>query len=460
MLLSLAISTAFLMEGLDSTIMVAAIPAIAADFHIEPLRINLAISVYLMTLAAVIPASSWLADRFGAKRTFLLAMALFMLSSLAAAFAQNLTQLVLMRALQAVAGALMTPVGRLLLIRSAPKDQLANAIAWMSMPALIGPVLGPLLGGFIVTYASWPFIFLVKMPFGILGMIFAARLLPPDEPGKRYDFDLLGFAYCAAFLGAVQLLLDQLVHRFLSPVAIIALIILLPVAALAYLRHVRGRPIPALDLSLLKLKLFRIGFFAGGLSRLGFNALPFLFQLQLQLGFGWSAADAGSVVFVIAASAILLKPMMRRALARFGFRITLVGNAMLGAAITAVLGFVGPDTPVAVMVVLVFLFGVMRSLQFNTTNTLLFAEIPRERQSASTSLGGVGQQLSMGLGISVAAVLVAQLQAFGLSIAAEAISVAIFIVAGLTALSGLFFLRLNQADGADVSRHRAANARN
>lgn len=459
MLLSLSISAAFLMEGLDSTIMVSAIPAIAADFGIEPLRINLALSIYLVTLAAVIPASAWLADHFGAKRIFLWAMGAFMLMSVGAALAQDLTTLVLMRALQAVAGALMTPIGRLLLIRAASKNQLASAIAWMSTPALIGPVLGPLIGGYVVTYLSWQWIFFVKMPFGILGIIFAARLLPPDEPGERYNFDLLGFAICAVFLGAAQLLLDQLVHVFLPVRVIMVMIAVLPVCVLSYALHMRRNAAPALDLTLLKLRLFRVGFFGGGLSRLGFNALPFLFQLQLQIGFGWSAADAGWVVFIVAASAIALKPMMRVVLAQFGFKMTLFGNAMLGAVTIASIGLVGPDTPIALTVWVVFLFGFMRSLQFNTINTLLFADIPRARQSASTSLGGVGQQLSMGLGISVAAVLVAQIQAMGMSVPAEAISASIFVIAGLTAVSGLFFLGLQHADGADVSRHKAYSAR-
>jgi len=457
MLLSLSISAAFLMETLDSTIIVAAMPAMATDFGVEPLRINLAISLYLVTLAAMIPASGWLADRFGAKRLFLWAMAAFMVTSLGGALSQNLAMLVSMRVLQAAAGALMTPVGRLLLIRNAPKEELAAAIAWMSMPTLIGPVLGPLVGGYIVTYASWPWIFLVKVPFGIAGMILAARLLPKDVPGPvAHRFDFRGFMLSAAFLGAAQLALDQLVHRFLPMPAISGLLGLLLVAAFGYFMHVRRHAAPVLDLGLLELKLFRVGFFAGGLSRIGFNALPFLLQLQLQIGFGWSAARAGWIVFIFAAGALVLKPMMRKVLARFGFRTTLCANALMGAVVSAALGFATSDTPLPLLVVLVFVYGLNRSLQFNSTNTLLFAEIPKERQSASTSLGGVGQQLSMGLGISIAAVLVAQLDAGGLNVPSSAISGAIFIIAGLTAISGLCFLRLAPGDGAVVSRHRAA----
>jgi len=454
LLLSLSISVAFLMETLDSTIIVPAIPAMAADFGVEPLRINLAISLYLVALAAMIPASGWLADRFGAKRIFLWAMAGFMVASIGAALSVSLEMLVGMRILQAVAGALMTPVGRLLLIRSVRKEELAAAIGWMSMPALVGPVLGPLVGGYIVTYASWPWIFLVKMPFGIAGLILAARMLPPDRPHPPGSFDVAGFVYCAACLGAAQLLLDQLVHVFLPVPAIATLFAAVPVMAVAFLWHSRRRQRPALDLTLLRLPLFRVGFFAGGLSRLGLNALPFLLQLQLQLGFGWSAARAGWIVFIVAAGALVFKPLMRRVLAAFGFRTTLSVNALLGGAIAAILASVGQQTPAVAIGVLVFGFGLCRSLQFNTVNTLLFAEIPSERQSASTALGGVGQQLSMGLGISVAAVLVAQFQNAGFTVPSQAMSSAMFVVAGLTAISGLLFLRLHPADGAVVSRHR------
>lgn len=455
LLLSLAISAAFLMETLDSTIMVAAIPAMAADFGVAALRVNVAISLYLVTMAATIPASSWFADRFGAKRVFLWAMVGFMVTSLGAALSPNLTTLVAMRVLQAIAGALMTPVGRLLLIRSTPKDQLAAAIAWMSTPALIGPVLAPLVGGYIVTYASWPWIFLVKIPFGIAGWILAARLLPADAPAMRYRFDGYGFLLCAVFLAIVQLALEQFVHRFLPLPVLWLLLAVLPAVAWAFTRHARGGRTVVLDFSLLQLRLFSSAFYAGGLSRIGLNALPFLLQLQLQLGFGWSAAKAGWVVLVVAASALLLKPLMRQVLARLGFRHTLFANAMVGAASTALLACTTADTSLIVLVSLVFIFGVARSLQFNTTNTLLYADIPKTRQSAGAALGGVGQQLSMALGISVAAAAVAQLQAFGLHVPAHAISGAMAIVAALTAVSGLLFLRLAPEDGAEVSHHLA-----
>ncbi len=451
LLLSLALSAAFLMETLDSTILVAALPAIAADFGVPVLSVNLTVSLYLMVMAATIPASGWLADRFGAKRLFLGAMVAFMVTSLGAALAPNLSTLVAMRILQAIAGALMTPVGRLLLIRNAPPAQLAAAIAWMSMPALVGPILGPLVGGYLVTYASWPWVFAVKLPFGIAGLILAARLLPADEPRPAQRFDSWGFLYCALVLGAAQLLLEQLVHRFLNAEQLAALLLVMTLALLLAVRHFRRCATPVLDPSLLRLPLFRTAFCAGGLSRLGLNALPFLLQLQLQLGFGWSAARAGWVVLCIALSALLLKPLMRLVLGRYGFRRTLAGNAALAVLTMVLLAGCTANTPLPLLVLVVLVFGVSRSLQFNAINTLMYAEIPKSRQSASTALGSVGQQLAMGLGISVAAVLVSQLQQLGQTLPATAMSGAMLAVAALTALSGWLFLSLAPDAGAVVS---------
>jgi MFS family permease len=453
--LALTLSAAFLIETLDSTILVAALPAIAASFGVDPLRVNLALSAYLVTLAALMPASGWCADRFGARRVFLWAMTAFMLTSLGAALAPDLRTLVAMRALQGAAGALMTPIGRLLLVRHAPREQLANAIAWLSMPALIGPVLGPLAGGLIVTWASWPWIFAVKLPFGLLGLWQAARRLPADRPQPVQPFDGRGFAGCAGVLAIAQLLQDQLVHRQLGWPSLALLGAGLPLLAALTLRHLRRTPRPVLALDLLHQRLFGAGFWAGGLSRIGLNAVPFLLQLQLQLGFGWTAAQAGGVVFIVAAGALVFKPLNRHVLALLGFRGTLAGNAAAGAVLALGLAAVRPDTPAPALLALVLAFGIVRSLQFNTTNTLMFADLPRERQSAGSALGGVGQQLSMALGISLAAGLVARLQADGARPPVEAMALAMVAAAAVLGISALAFLRLRPDDGRDVSHHRA-----
>lgn len=455
LLLAMTCSSALLMEQLDSTILISAIPAIAGEFGIAPLRVNLAVTLYLVTVAAMIPASAWVADRFGAKRTFLTAICGFMLSSLGAACAQDLTMLIAMRVLQATFGAMMTPVSRLLLIRGIPREELATAIAWMSMPVLIGPVLGPLVGGWIVTYCDWRWIFLVNLPVGVLGLFFGWRFLPADGAARTpHPFDGRGFLLCAFVLAGAQLVLDQLVHPLLPPAVSLTLLAMVPAASLIYVLHARRHATPALDLTLLKLRLFRSAFLTGGLSRLGLNAVPFLLQIQLQLGFGWSAARAGMKVFAIAAGALVLKPLMRRVLAAFGFRQTLAWNAVLGALFTLALARVGPDTAPSLILVLVLLYGLTRSLQFNAINTLLYTEVPRARQSASTALGGVGQQLSMALGISLGAVMVAQLQSAGVTPDHRSISIALGVAGGVAALSGfVFLLTLQDQDGTVASGH-------
>jgi EmrB/QacA subfamily drug resistance transporter len=452
--IALTISSAFLMESLDGTILVAAIPAIAADFGVSPLQVNLTISLYLVTLGACIPASSWLADRLGAKSVFLWAMVLFMLTSIGAALSSSLEMLVTMRIIQAAAGAMMTPIGRLLLIRSVPKEELASAIAWMSMPVLIGPVLAPLIGGWLVTYASWQWIFLVKLPFGIAGLIAGWLLLPQDlrQPERRFDW--LGFLLCAFVIAAAQLALEQVVHPFMPLWLTAVSVCLLPAAVLAYWWHARRSDKPALDFSLMRLRLFRAGMLAGGLSRIGMNAFPFLLQLQLQIGFQWSAARAGTIVFAIAAGALVLKPVMRRVLAWLGFRRTLFFNALICAGFTAALGLVGPQVSPWLLLVLVLCYGVSRSLQFNTVNTMLFSDVPKEKQSASTALGGVGQQLSMALGVSIAAALVAQLAPDSAAPDASTFGNAILVAAAITAVSGFLFLSLKPSDGAAASGHR------
>ena len=458
--LALCVSIAFLMETLDSTILIAALPAIGDDFGIPPLRVNVAVTVYLVTLAVMIPASSWLADRFGARRVFLLAVLGFMVTSLGAALSQSLAQLVVMRIAQATAGAMMTPIGRLLLIRHTPRAHLASAIIWMSTPVQIGPVLGPLLGGWIVTYATWPLIFLVNLPLGLIGLVFAMRILPADAPAQsdratpRAPFDWRGFGLIAIVLAAAQIVIDQLVHPLLPVPLTLALLLAVPVAMGLYLRRPAPRPPgkPALDLSLMRLRLFRLALGWGVPARIGINAVPFLLQLQLQLGFGWSAARAGTVVVLIAGGAIVLKPFAAMILRRAGFRRGLAGNAGIAAALTVALALVGPDTPLPVLVALVLAFGISRSLQFNLINTLVFADVPADRQSSSTALAGVGQQLSMALGISIAAVLVAQLGALGIAPGAAAISAAMVGMAAITALAGLgYALTLRGEDGAAIA---------
>ena len=452
------IATAFLMEGLDSTIVIAALPAMARDFGIDPVRLTLVVTAYVLSLAAFIPASGWLADRFGARQLFASAIGLFVAASLASAMAQNLPALVAARVLQGISGAMMTPVGRLLIIRSFDKRDLAAAIAYLSMPVLIGPIAGPLLGGLIVTHASWRSIFLINLPIGLAGIGLTLRYVPATRPEARRPFDMPGFLLCAGALVALQAGLEDRVHPLLPDDSGLVAFPLAAALAGLYWRHarrtIRRSRRPALEIDLLSHRLFGAAFAFGGLSRIGLNAVPFLLQLQLQLSFGRTAFQAGATVFLIAFGALTLKPVTARTLARLGFRTLLCGNGLLGAAMIAGFALFGPDTRPAVLAVYTFVFGVTRSLQFNAVNALLYADLAPDRHSAGASLGSVGQQMAMGLGISLASVGLALLTQSGVA-AAVTYRVAFLGMALLTLISAFGFLLLHPGDGAQVSGHRA-----
>ena len=452
------IATAFLMEGLDSTIVIAALPAMARDFGVDPVRLTLVVTAYVLSLAAFIPASGWLADRFGARQLFTSAISLFVAASLASAMAQNLPTLVAARVLQGVSGAMMTPIGRLLIIRSFDKRHLASAIAYLSMPVLIGPIAGPLLGGLIVTHASWRYIFLINFPIGLAGIWLTLRFVPATLPEARRPFDVPGFLLCAGALVALQAGLEDCVHPLLPHGAGLAAFPLAAALAAAYWLHARRAMRrswrPALEIDLLSHRLFGAAFAFGGLSRIGLNAVPFLLQLELQLSFGRTPFQAGATVFLIAFGALALKPMTTRTLSRFGFRTVLCGNGLLGAAMIAGFALFGPDTPMAVLALYTATFGVTRSLQFNAVNALLYADIPSDRHSAGASLGSVGQQMAMGLGISLASVGLALLAGSGVA-AATTYRAAFVGMAVLTLVSASGFLLLHPGDGAQVSGHQA-----
>jgi EmrB/QacA subfamily drug resistance transporter len=448
------VAIAFLMEALDSTIITAALPAVAADFGVEPIRLNLAITAYALSLAAFIPASGWLADRLGARKLFVGAIMAFMLASVVSGLAQNLPMLIASRVAQGIAGAMMTPIGRLLIIRSFDKKDLASAIAYLSMPVLIGPILGPLLGGIIVTYASWRWIFFVNIPIGLLGIALTLKFIAPMAPEAPRRFDFLGFVLCALGLSALQFGLEDRVHPLLPGNLGLWTFALAALVMASYWLHARRRERPALEINLLGRRVFGIAFAFGGLSRIGLNAVPFILQLQLQLGFGRSPLEAGALVFLIAFGALLLKPMTRAMLALLGFRTLLCANGILGGVLIAGFSLFDAATPLWVVALYTFIFGFTRSLQFNAVNALLYADIPRERQSASAALGGVGQQVAMGLGISLSAVAISTITGWSGPALQPVYATAFLAMALITFISGFGFLLLKRGDGSEVSRHR------
>lgn len=446
------------MEQLDSTIIATAIPAMAESFGEPPVRLNLAITSYILSLAVFIPISGWLADRLGARRVFCAAIVVFTLGSVACGLAQSLPMLVATRVLQGIGGAMMSPVGRLILLRSFPKEQLVTAMAYVSIPALVGPTLGPLVGGALTTYASWRWIFFVNIPVGVVGIALALRYVEDVRSSVPPRFDVLGFLICGAGLGLLQLALETVGRPVLAPATVGAILAAAALCLALYAWHARRHPNPVLDLSLFRIRTFRIGTLTGGLCRVGMNAVPFLMPLMFQLGFGLTALESGLLTFASAIGAMTVKPVSATLLRACGFRRLLGANAVLAALWTAGFALFAPATPHALILAYVTVYGVIRTTQFSAINMVSYADIPPSRLSRSTSLGGVAQQLTLGFGVSLGAALLDTLAGPGGALPPETFRTAFLAMGALVLVSALGFLGLRFQDGSQVSGHRVRPA--
>lgn len=447
------VAVAFLMEQLDSTIIVTAVPDIARSLDVTPLRMNLAVTTYILTLAMFIPVSGWFADRFGARRIFALSLLIFTAGSILCGLATSFPMLIATRALQGFGGAMMTPVGRLILIRSFPRSQLVTAMTYMTLPAVVGPVIGPVLGGILTTYLSWRWIFWVNLPFGIAGIVMALRYVDDTRRDRSLKFDFPGFLMVGLGCVLIQYGIEN-VGRPTIPVPAIAGVLAAAVLLLvAFGRYARRVAAPAVDLTLFRLRTFRVGTLAGGICRVGLNGVPFLLPLMLQVGFGMSPVVSGSLTFASALSALAVRPISSRLLRLFGFDRVLIWSAVFGAIIVAGFALIGPDTPRWVIILYVFIFGVARACQFMTSNTLSYSDTPAAQLSRATSLGGVLQQLSVSFGVSIAAMLLGVVTLDGSPLTPEKFHLT-FLIMGIIPLLGLpGFFRLEPEDGQQVSRH-------
>jgi len=438
---------------MDSTVIATSLPAIAADIGTNPLALKLAVTSYLLSLAVFIPASGWTADRFGASTVFRAAIAVFMVGSIGCALSSSLTDFVIARILQGMGGAMMTPVGRLVLVRTIPKRELVGAMAWVTMPALVGPVIGPPVGGFITTYLSWHWIFLINIPIGIAGIIFASRYIENVRAEAHERFDVVGMIYVGLGIAGLAFGLSVAGLNFLPWSVVIGLVVGGTIFIVAYLVHAKRTPVPALDLTLFKLPTFRASVVGGFIFRIGIGAMPFLLPLMLQLGFGLSPFHSGLITFAAAAGAIGMKAATAGILRRFGFRNILLFNTFISAAFLAVCALFTDATPPAIMIGLLFVGGFFRSLQFTSINTLAYAEIESARVSRATSLVSVAQQLALSAGVGVGALAV-DLSAAShgrTDILAADFPPAFLIVAGISTLAALFFTRLPPDAGAELS---------
>jgi EmrB/QacA subfamily drug resistance transporter len=452
-IIPLIIACALFMENMDSTVIATSLPAIAADIGANPLALKLAVTSYLLSLAIFIPASGWAADRFGARTVFRAAIAVFMLGSIGCALSSSLTGFVIARIVQGMGGAMMTPVGRMVLVRSISKRDLVNAMAWVTTPALIGPVLGPPVGGFITTYATWHWIFIINIPIGLLGIVLATKYIDDIRAETRERFDTLGMALSGLGIAGVSFGLSVLGLNFLPYSIVVALIIGGTCFIVAYLVHARRVENPALDLTLFRLPTFFASVAGGFVFRLGLGALPFLLPLMLQVGFGMTPFQSGMITFATALGAMGMKWATSRTLHSFGFRNILLYNGLISAAFLAVCAFFTADTPLTLMVGLLFVGGFFRSLQFTSINTIAYAEVENARVSRATALVSVGQQLAVAAGVAIGAITVELSLHFrgdGILQATD-FPPAFLVVAGISAFSAIIFWRLPHDAGAELA---------
>jgi Arabinose efflux permease len=455
--LPLIIATALFIENMDSTAISTSLPQIAAELGTEAVALKLALTTYMLALAVFIPVSGWVADRFGARNIFIGAIAVFLLGSLGCAASNGLGQLVAARFVQGVGGAMMVPVGRLVLLRSVEKSELVRALSWLTVPAMLGPILGPVLGGAITTYAHWRWIFLVNIPMGLLGMWLAWRYVPLlREPVAALDWR--GFLLSAGGLALAMFGLSA-VGRGLVPGAAIAACILAGAGLMAgYWRHARRHPHPLLGLDLLRVPTFRVGVLGGSLFRIGIGATPFLLPLMLQLGFGLNPLQSGLVTFTSTAGAMFMKFVAPAVLKRAGFRPVLVWNGLLASLLLCGFGLFRADTPYWLMVAVLLASGCFRSLQFTSLNAIAYAEIGQDRMSQASSLAAMAQQVSLALGVTIGG--------YALSLAGRLtgqvdgapinFTFAFLTVGLISALSTLQMRRLAPDAGAEMAGHAQA----
>ncbi|MSP29271.1 MAG: DHA2 family efflux MFS transporter permease subunit [Acetobacteraceae bacterium] len=397
------VACAFFMQNLDSTVIATALPTMAKAFGSDPIHMNIALTAYLLSLAVFIPSSGWMADRFGTRVIFRAAIAVFTLGSVLCGLSESLPALVGARILQGAGGAMMVPVGRMLILRTTPKHELIAAMAWLTTPALIGPVLGPPIGGFIVTYFSWRWIFYINVPIGALGMVLVSLFVENvKEPGHG-ALDWRGQILCGLGLAGLMFGL-QTVGRGVIPPEITALLLTLGALSTgAFIWHANRHPAPLMDFSLLREKTYATALYAMSLFRIGIGAIPFLLPLMLQLAFGETAAQSGMITFASSAGALVMKPVAQRALRWWGFRDTLFWNALLSAILLAACASFRPTWPAAAIFAVLLVGGFFRSLQFTAYNTLAYADIPHPRISAATSMYSTIQQVALTAGVAIGA---------------------------------------------------------
>ncbi|MCM5560052.1 DHA2 family efflux MFS transporter permease subunit [Pleomorphomonas sp. JP5] len=460
MLIPLIVACALFMENLDSSVVSTSLPQIALDLGVDPISLKLAFTSYLISVAVFLPISGWVADRFGARTIFRLAIMVFVTGSVLCGLSSSLEGFVAARVVQGAGGAMMVPVGRLVMLRSVKKSDYLRAMSWLTVPAMIGPVLGPPLGGFITTYFEWRWIFWINIPISVVGLILVSIFIQNYKEENLPPLDTRGFILSGIGLAGFVFGIAASGIGVLPSWIDIALIIVGAASLYGYGRHALRTPEPLMDLSLFRLPTFRVSVLGGLLFRIGVGAIPFLLPLMLQLGFGMSPFESGMLTFATAAGAVLMKFTAPRIVRAWGFRMVLMVNTLFTTVFLLAIVSFTKNTPHAAIFTVLLIGGFFRSLQFTALNGLAFAEIDNRRMSHATSISSVGQQISAALGVAVgaAALEITRSMRGDMAVLPGDFVPAFLALAVIGLLCIPIYARMSPSAGAEVSGHRAQAA--
>ena len=461
-LLPWLVAVAFFMESLDTTILNTAVPAVAAALHVAPLSMKSVLTSYTLSLAVFIPVSGWVADRFGTRRVFASAIALFTLGSLLCGLSGSIHILVACRILQGVGGAMMVPVGRLTLVRTFAKSELVRAMSFVAIPSLIGPMLGPIVGGFIVSLLHWRVIFFVNLPMGLFGLFMVYRHLPDYRAPHSEPLDIVGMVLFGAGVALLSWVLEVFGEHTLSGAAVLGFLAIAVILLAAYGRHAMAAAHPLLRLGLFRIRTLRAAVGGSFLTRLGVGGMPFLLPLLYQVGLGYTPIQSGLLIMPQPIAAMSLKLLMPVILTRLGYRRVLLSNTLVIGLLIALFATIGSQTPIWIIVVQAFAFGFFQSLQYTSMNTLVYADVTDGMTSMASTIASTAQQMSLSFGVATASLVTALFipDRFHSDSAQmiHGIHLAFLVLGGLTLLSAGVFIELKKDDGDNVSQHRAGPA--
>lgn len=450
------VATALFMEQLDSTIINTAVPAMAASFNVAPLSLKAVVASYILSLAVCIPVSGWMADRFGTRRVFGTAVIVFTLSSLLCGLSLNVPMLVAARILQGMGAAMMMPVGRLTIIRTFPKTELLMAMNFVIIPALIGPLLGPTVGGLIVHWVSWRVIFFINIPVGVIALLLIHLHMPDYHGAQRRSLDLIGLVLFGTGTALLSWLLEIFGEHHIDLIPAVTLLLISFCLLAAYVWHAQKTSFPLLRLSLFRIRTFRVAVAGGFVTRLGLGGLPFLLPLLYQLGLGLPAWQSGMLMMPAAAAAMGMKLISVQVLRRFGYKKVLVVNTLLIACTISMFSFVSSSTPIILIVLLGLAQGFFNSLQFSSMNSMAYADVNEADSSMASTLSSSFQQMSMSFGLAwgslVATWFLGDLPQTDHAAVTHALHYAFLTLGALTFISSLSFWTLRSNDGENVSK--------